>query len=187
MLFRSPQRLAGNTYWRLGWMTDRKRDSFHVGAFGWTATVEPDRAAPAERDRHQDIGIDAGYQFLGDRQRVLSIDGSFARERLREGATGDTTTLRESRLGASYYLDQTWGMSAGLFATSGDDPALTTRGTVLQVDWTPWGKEGAATAQPVSWANLRVGAQYWMYNRFAGESAGAKNADTAFLFAWVSF
>ena len=181
------QKINGNTYWRVGWMGDRKRDSFHVGAFGWSASLTPDRGVPSERERYRDIGLDAGYQYLGNRNRVFAIDGSVTRERLRTPGTNDSETLRETRLNASYYIDQTWGLSAGVFSTTGSDAALDTRGSLLQVDWTPWGKENIAIAQPFPAANLRLGAQYWRYGRVDGESAGSHNANTLFVFAWLSF
>lgn len=66
-----------------------------------------------------------------------------------------------------------------------------TRGQVLQLDWTPWGKEDSWLAP---WANVRLGAQYPWYSRYNGarsnyDGAGRNASDnnTLFLFAWTSF
>jgi hypothetical protein len=181
------QRLGGNAYWRLGWMKDQKSQAFHLGLFGWNASLQPDRTVNEPNDKYRDIGIDGSYQFLGTRRHIMTLNGSYIRERKTEGLTAEVSRLRESRLNASYHFNQTWGGSVGLFSTRGTDPAATTTGQLLQADWTPWGKEGASAPGPLGWANLRLGAQYWIYNKFNGESIAAKDHNTLYLFAWTSF
>ena len=181
------QKLGGNAYWRLGWMSDQKSQAYQVGLFGWNASLLPDRNQGGPQNRYRDLGVDASYQFLGTREHVMTVNGSFIRERMTDGATTDTVRLNESRLNASYYLNQTWGASAGMFATRGSDPAAQTKGKLFQIDWTPWGKENASAPTPFSFANLRLGAQYWIYDTFAGDSVTAKDHNTAYIFAWLSF
>jgi hypothetical protein len=181
-----PQRLGPNTYWRLAWLDDRKTSAWHAGLFGWNASLTPDRATPGPADRYRDIGADAGYQFLGTRRHVWTADASYVDERKR-GGLGDTTRLHEARLASSYYFDQTWGASAGLFSTRGSDPADATQGHVLQVDWTPWGKEGRGAPAPFAAANLRLGLQYTAYRKFNGDTTGAAAHNTLYLFAWTAF
>lgn len=183
---RDPQRLGGNTYWRLAWFRDERWRSFSVGAFGWQAALTPDRSH-APYDHVRDIGIDANYQYLGTREHIATLSGSVVRERVRPGDGGDRRTLTETRLAAGYSFRHTWGASLGLFDTHGNDPAVGTRGQVWQVDWTPWGKEDAAAPSPFSWANVRLGAQYWHYDRFDGSRAGAGDHDTLHLFLWTAF
>lgn len=182
-----PQRLGGNTYWRLAWMKDQKSQAFHAGVFGWNASLAPDRTAAGPSDKFRDVGVDASYQFLGTREHIATVNGSFVSERKTEGVTGDVTRLKESRLNGSYHFNQTWGGSVGVFSTHGSDPADSTRGHLLQVDWTPWGKESVSAPNPFGWANLRLGGQYWIYNKFAGDSGSAKDHNTLYLFAWTSF
>lgn len=181
------QQLGGNTYWRLAWLKDQKSQAFHVGLFGWNASVAPDRTLDAPKDRYKDLGIDASYQFLGTREHIATVNFSHIKERKIDGATGDTISLKETRLNASYHYNQTWGGTVGVFSTRGSDPTVATRGSIVQADWTPWGKESASAPSPFGSANVRVGAQYWMYNKFAGESAGARDHNTLYLFAWTSF
>lgn len=198
-------------YGRLAWMVDRKRDNFSVGLLGFQARLQPDRAAPGAADRYSDLGIDASYQFLGNREHVVTVTGSWIHERQRLDysvanglARNSGNSLNNLRVAASYHHQQTWGVTGALFSTSGSaDPTLNassyngkpdTRGYVLQGDWTPWGKEGSWGAP---WANLRLGLQYTGYTRFNGgshyldEATGAdrraRDNNTTMLFAWLAF
>lgn len=181
------QRLGGNAYWRLAYFRDLKGSNFSVGTFGWNAQLRPDRDAGTPADRYRDIGIDASYQFLGTREHVFTATASHLRESRTAGDSGERSTLRETRLMGSYTFAQTWGASAGWFNTTGSDATAATRGQLLQLDWTPWGKEDRSAPGPFGWANLRLGAQVWRYSRFGGETVGAHDHDTLGLFAWLSF
>ena len=203
-------RLGGDAaYWRLAWMRDARRQAFQAGLFGLRTSIQPDRLASGPRDHYDDLGVDASYQFLGTRKHVATVATSYIRERQTSDAlfaSGDAAsrkaTLNEFRLNASYYYDQTWGISAGRFLTVGKrdplryadgyaDGSPNTSGYVLQADWTPWGKEDSWAAP---WANLRLGLQYTMFDRFNGakrnyDGSGrdASDNNTLFLFAWTSF
>jgi hypothetical protein len=186
-LGRDNQKLEGNAYWRLAYMRDLKSAAWHVGVFGWTARLEPDRTAPGPVDSHRDIGVDGSYQFLGTREQSWTVFGSLTNEFTHTGADGSTAHLIERRLNATYNWNETVGVSGGLFSTSGSDPAAATRGVLLQADWTPWGKESAEAPAPVQWLNLKFGAQYWHYGTFDGTHDGAGDHDTFSVFAWSAF
>lgn len=182
------QKLQGNAYWRFAWFKDLKSSALQVGLFGWNAKLRPDRMQ-ASADTYRDMGIDGSYQFLGTREHVATVNGSYVRERKTDGVSSDVTRIKETRLNASYHYHQTIGGSVGVFSTrsSGSESSSVTSGKVVQVDWTPWGKEDAIAPAPFSAANLRLGAQYWMYDKFAGNSASAKDHNTLYVFAWTSF
>jgi hypothetical protein len=186
-LGRDPQRLRGNAYGRLAWTQDLKSQAWHVGVLGWSARLQPDRDAGGPADNYRDLGLEGGYQYLGTRRHIFTANASLIRELKTEGGSGLRSNLTESRLNGSYNFAQTWGVSSGWFATRGSDPTAATRGALWQVDWTPWGKEDIAAPAPFGWANLRLGAQFWRYSRFAGETAGASDHNTFSLFAWSSF
>ncbi|MFO1327757.1 MAG: cytochrome c1 protein [Rubrivivax sp.] len=208
-----PGRFKGlGTYARLAYQVDRKRDNFSVGLVGFHAGLQPDRADRGPADRYTDLGVDASYQFLGNREHIVAVNGSWMRERQRLNhthAADESENLADSlthlRLAASYHFRQTWGVTAGLFRTGGSaDAGLyggssysnrpDTRGYMLQADWTPWGKE-SSWGQP--WANLRLGLQYTGYSRYNGgshyidEATGddrrARDNNTTMLFAWLAF
>lgn len=178
-----PERLGGNAYWRLAYYMDQKRTAFSAGLFGFRGRIEADRNVPAPRDRFDDVGVDGSYQFLGTREHAVTLNGSAIREHRTDGLSGAKATLRTTRLNASYHHQQTWGASIGLFNTRGNAPTDGTRGTLLQADWTPWGKEDALAP---GGANLRLGAQYTLYDKYDGVSAGASGKNTFTLFVWTS-
>lgn len=203
-------RLGGDTaYWRLAWLQDMKRQAFQAGIFGFKTSIQPDRQSGAPRNKYDDLGVDASYQFLGTREHIATVYASYIREHQTNNAALDAEeaahrrgTLNEFKLNASYYYDQTWGLSAGRFLTQGKRDSLlygegyangspNTSGYVLQADWTPWGKESSWAAP---WANLRLGAQYTIFDKFNGASHNydgsgrdARDNNTLFLFAWTSF
>jgi hypothetical protein len=78
---------------------------------------------------------------------------------------------------------------ATLYADSATGSPDTT-GWILQVDWTPFGKENSWGAP---WANLRLGLQYTWYTRFLGakdnyDGAGRNASDnnTFYTFIWLA-
>ncbi len=181
-------RLGANQYWRLAYFKDLKDQAFHAGVFGWNASVNPDRSTSGPSDNYRDNGIDASYQFLGTREHIATVNGSYITEHKKEGATGDVSHLKETRINATYNYQQTFGGTVGIFSTRGDTAAEETKGSLIQADWTPWGKENASAPEPFGLANVRLGAQYWMYNTFNGDGGSvAKDHNTMYLFAWTSF
>ena len=196
------------TYWRLAYFKDMKRDNYSVGLFGFNAKQQPD-PANSGFDKFNDVGIDAAYQFLGNRQHIYTVNTSYVKEWQtldNTYAAGSANNLKNSIdqfcLAASYHYDQTWGVTAGLFSTRGKaDAGLygdslngkpNTSGYILQADWTPWGKESSWGAP---WANARIGLQYTGYSKFMGGSTytdadgnlrQAKDNNTLMLFLWTS-
>jgi hypothetical protein len=185
------QKLGNNAYWRLGWFKDAKTQAFHLGLFGWDANLQDDKTTTTPANKFKDLGIDGSYQFLGTRDHMATINASYIRERKMDNTSLMVSRVAETRLNASYYFDQTWGGSVGVFKTKAlDDSAadIGTQGHLLQIDWTPWGKEGKSAPDGFSAFNLRLGAQYWVYNKFNGDATGsAHDHNTLYLFAWTSF
>lgn len=198
-------------YARVAWFEDRKRDNFSVGLLAFRARVLPDRDASSGADRYTDYGIDASYQYLGNRRDVWTVNASWIKERQVldhgfgvEAAANRRNTLDNLRIAASYHRDQTWGATAAWFRSQGSaDGSLygaslngrpDAAGVVLQADWTPWGKE---TSWAAPWANVRLGLQHTAYTRFEGgssyvdESSGAtrraRDNNTTMLFLWTAF
>jgi hypothetical protein len=192
-------------YMRVAWMEDHKRDNWSVGLFGFDASVEPERNGDASKDDYHDLGIDASYQFLGNRQNIWTVNGSYTLERSNPDFSdpGENGRLQQFRLAGSYHYNQTWGATLGVFDTWGRGSALyegdgslngkpDSRGFMLQADWTPWGKEGSWGSP---WANLRLGVQYVGYDQFMGGSRyldadgavrDAKDNNTLSVFAWFA-
>jgi hypothetical protein len=182
------------TYGRVAYFKDRKRDNFSVGLLGFSADIQPNRDELGVADKYRDLGIDASYQYLGNRRHIFTANASYVKEWQRldyslAGADNTHNSINQARIAGSYHYDQTWGATLGLFDmrgksnsglytsdTNGDGTGLptgsisghpNTSGYIVQADWTPWGKENSWMAP---WANVRLGIQYTGYNRFMGGS-----------------
>jgi hypothetical protein len=186
-------------YWRLGFFNDMRKQNWSVGLFGLNAALRPART-DILADKYNDIGLDATYQFLGTRQHIGTVNARYTHEHQTRNASvdaGDATnlkgTLNTFQINASYYYNQTWGVTAGHFETTGSSDALLysssptsspdSAGYTLQADWTPFGKE---TSWGAPWANVRLGVQHTIYTKFDGTSSNAGDNDTTYLFAWLA-
>lgn len=195
-------------YWRVAYFKDLRKQAFSVGAFGLSADLHPGRL-PGRTDQYDDYGMDASYQYLGNRRHQIGINTAYIHERRRLNASLDAGEADAARgsidrfdLNASYYYRNHWGLSAGLFDIAGSrDAALygadsrkndpDSSGLTLQADWTPFGREDSWGAP---WANLRVGLQYTAYNRFNGsrhnidgDGLSASDNNSLVAFIWSSF
>jgi hypothetical protein len=174
-------------------MKDMGKQSYSAGIFGMVADIKPDRSSGGPYDKYRDIGIDASYQFLGTRKNIYTLNGSYTHEiRTMDYSNEGNGRLDRLDLNASYYYNQTYGLSAGLFGTSGnrkdlwgtDNGKPDSNGYILQADWTPFGKEDSWLAPNV---NLRLGLQYTYYNKFDGTSDNAGDNNTLSTFIWTAF
>ena len=197
-------------YGRLAWFDDRKSYNWMVGVSGLYGGLYPDPGDRSASDTFADFGIDGQYQFLGNRENIFTVTGSYVKERqtlaytqgVLNEASDRSATLEQFRLAGSYTWRQTWGGTLGWFDTRGSSDALrygsslsgspNTSGYIAQLDWTPWGKENSWGAP---WANLRLGLQYTGYNRFMGGSSyfdgdgnnrKASDNNTTMLFLWLA-
>lgn len=198
-------------YWRFAYSNDWDGQSASIGIIGMSASIHPERN-PGPTNKYNDVGIDASYQYLGNRKNVYSVNFSHVWEKQKLGYdvfSEDTATgrqhLQQTNLDASWYRGH-YGVTAGLFDITGTtDTALfvpeedtgsrtgspDTRGYILQADWTPFGGEGSRWRP---WANLRLGLQYTGYSRFNGSKRdydgfgrSASDNNTVMAFAWFSF
>ncbi len=192
-------------YWRLAYLQDLHSQAWSVGMMALDARVYPGYQ-PGPIDKYRDVGVDASYQYLGDRTNILTFNTSYVHERqTRDGslAAGDAAE-RKGRLdrfdvSGSWYYGETYGLTASYFDVNGStDTTLfdsrsgkpDTRGYILQGDWTPWGKEDSWGAP---WANMRLGLQYTRYTKFLGDRTDydgngrdASDNDTLYAFIWMA-
>ena len=195
-------------YVRLAYQKDWGKQVASIGLVGMRAAIHPERE-PGPTNKQTDWGLDATYQYLGNRKNIFTVGLGYLHERqTRDFDVGEgLTDRRRQRLNslnanARYYYKNTYGVTAGLFSTWGTrDPNLrapgegdgsrtgrpSTSGYILQADWTPFGKDGSLGAP---FANLRVGVQYTGYFKFNGASSnydgfGRVSSDNNTLFAFV--
>lgn len=207
-------RLSGVApYARLAYTWNLAGGNAQIGAFGFHAArglaganAQGDAVALAgPSDKFTDLGVDASYVLQGGDKHTVTFNGLYLTERQRLDATyaaGISSNLHDSlralNLNASYWYRNTWGITLGEFADDGsrdlalygNDGRPDTRGSVVELDWNPFGKADS-WMQP--FANVRLGLQYTWYTRFSGlvtniDGAGrrASDNDTLYLYAWVS-
>ena len=200
-------------YLRLAYLKENGAATYAAGIVGFDAALRPGRAA-GPTDKYSDIGLDGMYQYAANRTDLYAFNGSYIHEHRKLDASyasgdagqrsGDVNALD---LNASYYYDETYGLTLGYFATSGSrdsglyafgDPDTgsangrpDTSGFTLQADWTPLGKSDSWAAPNM---NLRVGMQYTAYTKFNGAAhnydgfgRSASDNNTLYLFSWLSF
>jgi hypothetical protein len=204
----SGQKISGVApYGRLAYFKDMRSEAFSAGVFGMSANLR-DYGVSGPSDKYTDVGVDAHYQYLGTRKHVFSVNGAYIHETRKQDALFEAgeaenvdSHLDQFNIAGSYYFDKTYGVTARYFNTSGSSDSIVyasnstnkpdSDGWTLQADWTPFGKE-ASWAAP--WANLRVGVQYTMYNKFDGArndyngtGRNASDNNTTMAFVWTSF
>jgi diadenosine tetraphosphatase ApaH/serine/threonine PP2A family protein phosphatase len=184
-----------NPYLRLAYSHDWGPHSAMVGALAFNADVYPDNLNPSGPTiSYRDRGIDAQYQYLLD-PHTITAQLSYIKESIGNGdvtgiAANSHNRLKQLRLKGSYVYRAKYGASLSYFSTTGTsdstlyaDPAGNpdTRGWVPEIFWTP-----------VQY--LRVGAQYFTFNRFHGASrnydgAGRSPSDnnTLFVYVWGAY
>jgi hypothetical protein len=194
-------------YWRLAYLKDMKKSMFTAGFFGMKGNLRSIVNPIGRADQFMDWGFDGNYQYLGTREHVFAVGGSYTHESINWGQTYDpaalnlaqnpSATLQEIRLSTSYHYAKTYGANLSFFDILGSSDAQyyqtnlqynsdrpDSNGLIYQIDWTPFGKENSWGAY---YANLRLGAQYTAYNKYNGASTGAGGYNTAFIFAWTAF
>jgi hypothetical protein len=199
-------------YARLAYQKDWGKSVAAVGVVAMRTKLHPERE-PGPTNKYFDWGLDATYQYLGNRKNIIDATLGYVHERqtldfdFEEGATArrhhNLSSVNASvgwshlaTYGLTVGLFDSWGTrDADLFAPEEDGGSRTgkpnTAGYILQADWTPFGKEGSWGAPAV---NLRLGLQYTGYFKFNGASDNydgfgrdASDNNSVFAFAAVAF
>jgi len=199
-------------YWRIAFNKDSKNQSFSIGSFGMITKLFPDPTVRNRSNKFSDIGLDATYEYF-NQDNAVSVNSRYIHERQTlnvDFASGDAANLQNSlnsfNVNAAYYYKKTYGFTLGFFDSWGStDTAIyapaevggsrvgkpNSNGLIFQIDATPFGKQG-------SWgdtlANIRVGVQYTLYNKFNGAKdnydglgRNASDNNTLYIFSWFAF
>jgi len=184
-----------NPYLRLALTHEWGAHNAMIGMFALNADVYPDALAPTGPTiQYRDRGIDAQYQHVQE-PHTVTAQMSFIKETINSHdvvdiASNSSNTVNQFKLKASYVYRNKYGASLGFFDTKGSsdstlypDPAANpgTRGWIPELFWTPV-------------QNLRIGIQYYAFNRFHGASTNydgagrdAKDNNTLFLYVWGTY
>lgn len=170
-------------------------------------------------DSYNDYAIDSGYEFLGTGKNIFTVQGILVHEDQNlQGSTanynnisglpavGSGYNLNTFNVNASYWYENTYGLTLAWFAIWGPANPVTyalanggfsrtgkpnSNGFTIEADWVPFGKEKSLWRP---WANLKLGLQYTFFTSFDGSgsnydgngtNAGDNNA--LVLYAWAAF
>jgi hypothetical protein len=166
-----------------------------VGMLAMNAEIYPDNLNPSGPTTHyRDRGVDAQYQYLLD-PHSITAQLSLIRETIDNGdvtgiAANASNTLKQLRLKGSYIYRAKYGASLSYLSTTGTSDAVLYPDVATNPDTRAWIPELFWT--PVQ--NLRIGAQYFTFNRFHGatrnyDGAGRnpKDNNTLFIYAWGAY
>ena len=212
-------------YLRVAYEWDWNDQAAYIGALYFQSNVNPTTTGPWDstgafgRDHYRDYAVDFGYQFIGNGTHRVNLMGIVTYENQNlEGTTaaynaanpgsiyGPHTNLTKSNLTASYWYQNTYGVTANWAKWWGSyNPVLfspspvygsangkpNSNAFVLEADWVPFGKEDS-WLRP--WANLKIGLQYTIWTQFNGGGSNydgygrnASGNNTIFLYAWTAF
>jgi len=168
--------LRSPLYARLAARRSFESASLEAGVVLFKTGYQPDRAVP-DTMHIRDLGIDASWRWTAANGNIATVLGSV----IRETQAGSQTT--EYSVNGSWFWDKDYGATVQRFGVNA--PGLASRGTRLQLDWTPYGKTPPSGGID---ANLRLGLQLTAYNKLDGAGgSAASDANSVFLFAWLAF
>jgi len=189
-------------YWRVAYERQWDRNSWSVGAYGIAAKITPTGlAVGSTSDRFRDVALDSQYQFIGD-EDIFSVQGTYIKERQTLDASSvlgfnQSNDLKTLRVGGSYYLRRTYGVSLGHFATTGgSDLVKYESGTAVtgSASGSPNSSGWIAELNYLPWQNVKLALQYIDYQKFNGASSdydgfgrNAKDNNTLYLLGWLNF
>ncbi|MGA3001647.1 MAG: hypothetical protein ABSE20_07965 [Acetobacteraceae bacterium] len=205
-------------YLRAAYEWNWNGQSAHVGGIFLHSNINPAYAPFSStgsmgHDSYTDYAIDGGYQYLGDGTNVVSVLGIVDHEHqnlagsFNAGASSQAiNSLNQARVTATYYYQQTYGLTAAWQRTWGSaNPGLfpsepvsgsangkpNSNAFIVEADWVPFGK---ADSWGAPWVNLKLGVQYTLYTQFNGGTSNydgfgraASDNNTLYVFAWLIF
>ena len=184
-----------NPYVRLALSHDWGPHSAMVGMLAMNAELYPDNLNPSGPTTHyRDRGIDAQYQYLLN-PHTITAQLSLIRETIGNGdvtgiATNASNTLKQLRMKGSYVYRAKYGASLSYSSTTGTSDATLYPGIAMNPDTRGWTPE--VFWMPIQ--NIRVGAQYFTFNRFHGATSNydgggrnPKDNNTLFLYVWGAY
>jgi hypothetical protein len=175
-----PGKLSDTVYGRFSYMKDMKKQFFSAGLVALTTNQQLPRNGPT--NDITDLGYDATYQYLGNRENILQVAYVNILEQRRYGSLppspfpGVTALSRvvvhDQTFTVTYTFKQSYGIEFSHMVDSGSHDIVryqpfglpNTISNLLTVFWTPFGKDDSFT----SIANLKIAATWFRFNKFDG-------------------
>jgi len=202
-------------YWRVAYEYNSGAHSIEAGLYGAQFRLYPGAGAPLSGplNKFNDVAEDVQYQYVSDEHQVtiagthihesMTLDASFANG----GAANPSNTLSTTRIWATYYYRRKIGATAAYFSTTGStDTALypavaapstnpgVNAGVIVSANGSPDTKGWIAEVNYVPWLNVKIAAQYTVYNKFNGAGSNydglgrsASDNNTLYLLLWFAY
>jgi hypothetical protein len=201
-------------YWRLAYEYNHDRHSIEAGLYGAQFRVYPGAGSPLSGplNRFNDVAEDLQYQFVGDEHQLtvagthihesMTLDASFANG----GAANPKDNLSTTRVWATYYYRRKLGGTIAYFSTTGTTdtglypntvsppPAGGNPGVIVSANGSPDTRGWMAELNYLPWLNVKVSAQYTVYNKFNGGGSNydglgrnASDNNTLYLLLWFAY
>jgi hypothetical protein len=190
-------------YWRVALQHDFESDYLMVGTFGLYSELYPTGVTGAT-NQYTDIGLDAQLEHklskgtLIGRASYIHENQNLTASFLAEGSQNVSNTLNSYKLNLSYIPNPTHTLTVGVFGSSGTSDNLL---------YAPSPVSGSSTSSPTSqgesvefavspWMNVRLGAQYVIYQKFNGASQNydvtvngrsAKDNNALYVYLWLVY
>ncbi|WP_233511180.1 cytochrome C [Dyella psychrodurans] len=206
-----PGKLSDTGYFRFAYMKDLKKQFFSAGIVALTTKRQLPRTGPTED--LTDLGYDLTYQFIGNRKNIVQASfvdilelrhyGSLPPSPF-PGITAQThEAVHDKTLSLTYTFLQSYGFSVAHMMSTGTRDVVRyepygvpdTTSNQFTVFWTPFGKDDSLTP----FANLKLSATWFRFNRFNGSSmnvfgappgvpgTSARDLDAFLILASVAF
>lgn len=153
-------------------------------------------------DQYKDRAIDAEYQYTNGKNSVTATATKIWEKQTLDGssspivgaATNQSNTLSTTRARISYYFDNTYGASVGVFSTAGSSDDTLYAGNT---NFSPNSRGKGAEIDYLPLQNIKLALQYTSYDTFNGASTYVGAADgmthkasennSFYLLAWFMF
>jgi hypothetical protein len=191
-------------YWRVALQHAFADDYLMVGTFGLYSELYPSGVTGAT-NQFTDVGIDAQFEhklqkgMLIGRASYIHENQNLAASFTATPATSQnaSNTLNSYKLNFSYIPSPTHTLTVGVFGSSG-----TSDDVVYESSPVSGSSTGSPTSQGESieyaispWLNVRLGAQYVMYQKFNGASQNydvpggrhAKDNNALYVYLWLAY
>lgn len=193
-------------YFRVSYQKDLGDQNFEAGGFAFLTELFPGGDTSMGTDRHDDVGLDASYQYLLDPENAYTLNMRYMHEweNLKatfamSGASAPNDSLNEYTMDASYSWHntimgtvqyfETWGSKDSLLYMANRTFSPESSGFMLEASYMPFSDETAPVNGRLS---LMVGLQYRIFTKFDGAATNfdglgrnASDNNTLRLYIWM--
>jgi hypothetical protein len=192
-------------YWRVAVQHDFESSYLMVGTFGLHSELYP-TGVTGPTNQYTDVGFDAQFEHPLDKGALIgrasyihenqTLAASFAAQPA--ASQNLNNTLNGYKLNLSYIPSPVHTVTVGVFGNSGtSDNGLYTPGSVTGSSAASPTSQGASIEYAFSpWLNVRLAAQYVMYQKFNGaqnnydlapSGRSAKDNNALYMYLWFAY